>query len=163
MHKVLDESVAGSSGEGESQRQPAERGEKKSSTEFIGLITLKSLDEASLALPEDLTLPVAAATTTLSVEIAYLFLPSGWGRGYATESVQAVFESCKRARAFWIPFSKLYVRAIVNARNPASVRVVDKTGMMNRGVYEWSGKALFLAGEWRERDSLHIFGMHLLE
>lgn len=157
VHKVL-ESTSGSVG---GEPQPTEQG--KESTEFIGLVTLKSLDAGSLPLPEDLTLPVAAAATTLTVEIGYLFLPIGWGKGYATESVQAVFESCKRARSFWTPFLKLYVRAIVNEGNLASLRVMDKTGMRKIGVYEWTGKAVFLAGEWRERDSLAIFGMHLLE
>lgn len=157
VHEVL-ESMSGSVERGP---QLAEQGKK--STEFIGLVTLKSLDAGSLGLPEDLTLPVAAATTTLTVELAYLFLPIGWGKGYATESLKAVFESCKRARSFWTPFLKLYIRAIVNECNPASLRVMDKTGMTKRGVYEWTGKATFLAGEWRERDSLYIFGMHLLE
>ena len=157
VHKVL-ESMSGSV---EGKPQPAERGVK--STEFVGLVNLKSLDAGSLALPEDLTLPVAAATTTLTVELSYMFLPIGWGKGYATESVEAVFESCKRARSFWTPFSKLYIRAVVNRSNPASQRVMDKTGMTKSGVFDWTGKAIFLAGEWRERDSLHIFGMHLLE
>ncbi|KIX06750.1 uncharacterized protein Z518_04726 [Rhinocladiella mackenziei CBS 650.93] len=157
VHKVL-ESMSGSV---EGEPQPAEQGKK--STEFIGLVNLKSLDAGNLALPEDLTLPVAAATTTLTVELSYAFLPIGWGKGYATESVKAVFESCKSARSFWTPFSKLYIRAIVNGSNPASLRVMDKTGMTKKGVYDWTGKAIFLAGEWRERGSLHIYGMHLLE
>ncbi|MCJ1385568.1 hypothetical protein MMC17_008691 [Xylographa soralifera] len=157
VHKVL-ESMSGS---GEGEPQPTEQGKK--STEFIGLVTLRSLDADSLALPEEFTLPVAAAPTTLSVEIAYMFLPMGWGKGYATESLTAVFECCKRARSFWTPFSKLYVRALVNKDNRASLRVMEKTGMTNKGVYEWSGKAVFLCGEWRERDSICIFGMHLLE
>jgi RimJ/RimL family protein N-acetyltransferase len=156
VHTVL-ESMSSSVG---SEPQPAEQGKK--TTEFVGLVTLKSLDAGSLALPEDLTLPAAAATTTLTVELSYLFLPIGWGKGYATESVEAVFQSCKRARSFWTPFSKLYIRAIVNEGNPASLRVMDKTGMTESGVFDWTGK-VFLAGEWRERDSLHIFGMHLLE
>ncbi len=157
VHKVL-ESMSGSV---EGEPQLTEQGKK--STEFVGLVTLKSLDASSLALPEDLTLPIAAATTVLTVEIAYMFLPIGWGKGYATESVEAVFESCKRARSFWTPFSKLYIRAIVNEGNPASLRVMNKTGMTKRGVYNWTGKAIFLAGEWRERDSVCIFGKHLLE
>ncbi|TKA41679.1 hypothetical protein B0A49_13780, partial [Cryomyces minteri] len=72
VHKVL-ESMSGSV---EGEPQPAEQGKK--STEFVGLVTLTSLDAGSLALPEDLTLPTAAATTTLTVELAYLFLPIGW-------------------------------------------------------------------------------------
>ncbi|EXJ68908.1 uncharacterized protein A1O5_07840 [Cladophialophora psammophila CBS 110553] len=132
-------------------------------TEFIGLVTLKSLDTGSLALPEEFNPSVAAATATLTVELAYMFLPTGWGKGYATESVEAVFGSCKRARSFWAPFSNLYVRAIVNDGNPASLRVMDKTGMTKRGVYNLTGRTVFLAGEWREQHRLHIFGMHLLE
>ncbi|KAI9749234.1 MAG: hypothetical protein M4579_006950 [Chaenotheca gracillima] len=157
VHEVLQSS----SGAVEDQSQPTEQG--KISTQFIGLVTVKSLDAGGLPLPEHLTLPAAAAATTLTVELAYSFLPKAWGKGYATESLEAVFESCKRARSFWTPFSKLYVRAIVNAANPASQRVMDKTGMAKRGDYEWTGKAVFLAGEWRERDSLHIYGMHLLQ
>lgn len=154
MHKVL-ESTSDST---EAKPQPAEK-----PTEFIGLVNVKSLDADALALPEDLTLPAAAAATTLTVEVAYSFLPSGWGQGYATESVDALYESCKRARSFWKPFSKVYVRAVVHEGIPASLRVVEKTGMTELGVYHWSGEALFFAGERQERANLHIFGMHLLE
>ena len=157
VHKVLESVDSPIEGE----PQPAESRGK--ATEFIGRVTVKSLNTHSLSLPENLTLPVTAATTTLTVELAYVFLPIGWGKGYATESVKAVFQSCKRARSFWTPYSKLYVRAIVNERNLASLRVMEKTGMKKRGVYNWTGKAIFLGGEWREQDDLHIFGVHLLE
>lgn len=149
------------SGSVEGEVGPAEQG--KNSTEFIGVTSLITPRAGSLALPEDLTLPAAAAVTTLTIEVGYMFLPIGWGKGYATESVQAVFECCKRAQNFWAPFPKLYVRAIVNDGNPASRRVMDKIGMIHKGIYNWTGEAIFIGGEWREQSDLHIYGMHLLE
>jgi hypothetical protein len=128
--------------------------------EFTGLVILKSLDSRSLPLPEDMTLP-AAETSTLTIELAYMFLPASWSKGYATEAVKAVLETCKKDQELWAPFSKVYVRAIVNEGNPASMRVMGKVGMVERGVYEWRGEKIFLAGEWRTEDRLHIYGMHL--
>ena len=156
MHELLDSE--GGSVEGDSQS--SEQAEKPS--KFVGLVTLKSLDAVGLALPEHLVLPDSAAATILTVEVAYSLLPAAWGKGYATESVAAVFEACKRATPFWAPFSKVYVRAIVNDGNPPSRKVMDKTGMKKRGIYEWTGR-IWLAGGWRERDDLHIYGMHLLD
>jgi len=53
--------------------------------------------------------------------------------------------------------------AIVNELNPASLRVMNKTGMIEKGVNERTTKPIFLGGEWREQHTLHIYGMHLLE
>ena len=78
----------------------AQEGLQKSSSEFIGLVILTSASADDLVLPEDLTLPAAAATTTLIVELGYFFLPTGWGKGYATESIKVVLETCKKARSF---------------------------------------------------------------
>ncbi len=51
--------------------------------------------------------------------------------------------------------------ALVNEKNGASRRVMEKVGMGERGVYEWSGERVWLAGEWRVRDRLCVFGMGL--
>ncbi|KAJ7603964.1 GNAT domain-containing protein [Mycena polygramma] len=140
-------------------------GQWEKPTKFVGLVNLYSLNANSLALPEKLTLPAAEAATTLTVELAYSLLPNAWGKGYATEALKATFEACKNGTSFWEPYSKVYVRAIVNGRNPASQRVLEspKTGMIEKGIYEWSGKPIFIGGKWAGQDNLHIFGMHLLK
>ncbi|KAI4119118.1 MAG: hypothetical protein LQ345_000927 [Seirophora villosa] len=157
VHRIVDSR----SDQIEGESQPPVLGGKR--TEFLGHVALVSLDANSLALPEDLTLPTSPAASTLTVEIGYMFLPRGWGQGFATESINAVFDACRRASSFWAPFSSLYVRAIVNDENPASLRVMEKTGVTNRGIYEWTGKPVFLAGRWQEHSRLHIFGRQLLE
>ncbi|KAF2127676.1 hypothetical protein P153DRAFT_320073 [Dothidotthia symphoricarpi CBS 119687] len=132
-------------------------------TQFIGLVTLKACGPGSLPLPEDLTLPASAAATTLTTELVYQFLPKGWGKGYATEAVNAVFEAGRTNKSFWAPYEKVYVRAIVNDENLASRRVMAKVAMKDRGIYEWTGGPVWLTGRWIERSDIHVMGMHLLE
>lgn len=97
------------------------------------------------------------------MELGYSFLPGAWNKGFATESLNAVFEACKRTPTFWAPFEKVYVRAIVNKENPGSLRVMAKTGMTELGVYVWTGNPIWLAGKWTERSDLHIWGMFLVD
>lgn len=133
-------------------------------TRFIGLVTLRSIGHNDLPLPTDLfPLDSQPSATVLNIELGYQYLPVAWNKGYGTESLTAVFGACKRAPFFWSPFEKVYVRAIVNAENPASRRVMAKAGMTELGVYVWTGKAVWLAGQWTERSDLHIFGRFLLE
>ena len=122
-----------------------------------------AVDEDNLTLPESLTLTTEARKTVLATELGYLFLPRGWGQGYATESVTAVLDACRRTRSFWEPWEKVHVRAIVNQENPASQRVMDKTGMEKRGVYHWRGGPLWLAGEWTTGSFIWVYGLQLLE
>lgn len=134
----------------------------ESKTQFIGLITLASAAGSGLVLPEHLILPASESATTHTVILAYSFLPRGWGRGFATESVAAVLDACEKATTFWEPFKRVYLRGVVNDGNPASLRVMEKLGIQERGIYEWTGK-IWLAGGWRYKDDLHIFGKYLIQ
>jgi RimJ/RimL family protein N-acetyltransferase len=132
-------------------------------TQFIGLITLVSAAGHALVIPDALILPPnSSPESTETVILAYSFLPRGWGAGFATESVSAVLAACKQIPNFWTPFEKVYVRGVVNDGNPASLKVMEKLGIKERGVFEWKGK-IWLAGGWRYEDRLHISGAYILE
>lgn len=60
--------------------------------------------------------------TDLTVELGWAFHPDHWGKGYATEAVLGAMEQLKDEG-----FSKVYAGAF--AENPASIRVMQKTGM----------------------------------
>lgn len=133
------------------------------SSRFIGLVNLVSLSGYSLPLPAHLVVPKEQESTTLIVELAYSFLPGAWGKGYATEALTAVLDACQSpsSSGFWAPWEKVWMRVIVNRRNPASLKVMRKLeskGMRKMGVYEWKGEKIFLGGEWRTEDDLYIFG-----
>jgi RimJ/RimL family protein N-acetyltransferase len=131
---------------------------------FIGTVSIRSLGGANdLALPADLFPSSISSSGVLSVEISYQFLPTAWSRGFATESVTAVLSACRQAKSFWAPFEGVYVRAIVNAENPASLGVMRKSGMGDLGLWQWTGEKVWLAGEWRDQSDLFIWGMWLIE
>lgn len=130
---------------------------------FIGLVNLASLPASHLRLPAHLVIPKEEEKTTLVVELAYSFLPTVWARGYATEAITAVLQACRgdaNAR-FWRPWSNVYMRVIVNGRNPASQRVMAKCGIERKGIFKWEGEKIFIGGEWRTEDDLHIYGCYL--
>jgi len=52
-----------------------EAAQDKRPTKFIGLVTLVSFPVGGLVLPEEFVIPATAATTILTVELAYSFLP----------------------------------------------------------------------------------------
>jgi RimJ/RimL family protein N-acetyltransferase len=131
---------------------------------FIGLIVVRSLGGANdLVLPAHLFPSSSFSSSVLNVEIGYSFLPTVWSRGFATESVTAVLSACRRAKDFWAPFERVYMCAIVNVENLASLGVMRKSGMGELGVWEWTGKEIWLAGKWRDKGYLCVWGMWLVE
>jgi RimJ/RimL family protein N-acetyltransferase len=92
-----------------------------------------------------------------------MFLPTSWGRGYATESITAMLDACGRVeKEFWQPWDKVYVRAIVNDENQPSQRVMEKCMMQDEKgsmeVVEFEGGRFFIAGKWREKHRLYVYG-----
>ena len=70
---------------------------------------------------------------TPEVEIAYHYLPSAWGRGYATEAARAILE-------FGFKTIRLEeVVGLVFPENVASSRVLEKAGMWYVGQASYFG------------------------
>jgi RimJ/RimL family protein N-acetyltransferase len=135
--------------------------EDSTEPQFIGLITLRSLSAAECT--SHPRIGHASTPTTLSLELAYMFLPSSWGYGYATESIKAMFEACARAPAdYWGQWEKVYVRAIVNDENGPSQRVMAKCAMDSSEVLEFAGGRFFIAGKWRTEHRLFIYGKSIV-
>ena len=136
---------------------------KEKNMRFIGLVSLVSLSGKHLKLPEQLVVSKEQEKDTLVVELGYSFLPHAWGKRYATEAVCAVLQACRsdKSQAFWEPWASVWMRVIVNERNPPSLRVMEKCGVEEKGVFKWQGKKILIGGEWRTEDNLHIFGSYL--
>jgi RimJ/RimL family protein N-acetyltransferase len=133
----------------ESNREPiASTAEPKQGYEIIGLVLLKP--EAAVPLHDHITKKTDQATGHLRLEMGYLFLPTAWGNGFATEACSALLEACRRSRSFFAPFKSLYVEAVVSPDNPASMKVLEKAGLKQVGLNEWDGEAVFLAGALRD-------------
>lgn len=165
------------------------------STRFIGLVNLLPVEKGNLVLPPPVLFPNATLSNpstgassatgvtdkekekekdkdkeqnTLTVELAYSFLPPAWGRGYATEALTAVLTACRSAAGagFWQPWARVWMRVLVNGRNGASQNVMDKLarwGVQRRGIFEWKGERIFIGGEWMTEDDLVIYGGWLKE
>lgn len=71
---------------------------------------------------------------TTGTQLGYAFIPSGWGKGYATEITLAGLEYIKNN------LSLEAVGAIAEEENKASVQVLIKCGFTNKRFYMESGK-----------------------
>jgi len=133
-------------------------------TEFIGVISLRSVTPSDFALPPDLVIPFT--DDMLTVELGYAFLPKAWGHGYASEATTAFLETAKERSGFWEPFEKVWVRVVVDEKNEASQKVMrkvgGKVGLGFRGKYEWRGEAVWLAGKLRTDNTVLVYGGWLL-
>lgn len=154
IHEILQLPTNGPNTEEVNEERP---------TRFIGLISIRSLGPKDYFFPEKYTLESALDPSVLSTELGYQFLPVAWGRGFATEAVDAVLKSLVRGALFWEPYKRLYVRALVNEENPASLGVMRKLGLQNLGMWEYKGEPLFLGGKWTNTSRVFIFGKMLID
>lgn len=74
-------------------------------------------------------------------EIFYKFLPDFWGKGYGTEVCKALIKSG------FEDFNLHKVEAGVATGNMASVRVLEKSGMISEGIRR---KILPIRGKWED-------------
>lgn len=130
-------------------------------SEIIGMMSLKS--EETVPLQEQFTIKTGLDIGVLKAEIGYLFLPSAWGAGYATEAAKAVLEAVKKGKDYFAPYKKVYIEAITAEANPASQRVLIKAGLKLIGLnHIIGGEPIFLAGAWREPQVL-VFGAWVID
>jgi RimJ/RimL family protein N-acetyltransferase len=143
------------------QENHDDKGNSEQKSRFIGAITLRTLSSEECKTPPHDT--HGSTATTLSLEMAYMYLPTSWGRGYATESVSAVLDACARSpAALWTPYEKVCVRAIVHEENIPSQNVMQKCGMDAPEVLDFEGGTFFIAGKWRTRHRLFVYGKEIV-
>ncbi|VUC36394.1 unnamed protein product [Clonostachys rosea] len=95
-------------------------------SESIGILTLlpsEPIEEGSLG--SSLT---NGTNRVIGLELGYLFLPSAWGKGFATESIRAFLEHHGSERRKSDPQTKIQIQANVHPDNIGSLRVLHKLG-----------------------------------
>ncbi len=74
-------------------------------------------------------------------EIGYLIVPSEYGKGYATEAVGIISDY------FFLLRDIVRIQAIIDNRNIASIRVLEKNGFKKEGTIR---KLAFIKGKWED-------------
>lgn len=82
------------------------------------------------------------------IELSYTFVPSAWGKGYATEAAMEVL------RAAFCDWGLEKVVAIAQEENRASTRVMEKIGMQNCGQGRFYDKDVVLYALEREKKTV---------
>ncbi|KAH8898039.1 hypothetical protein GQ53DRAFT_837728 [Thozetella sp. PMI_491] len=95
---------------------------------------------------------------TRLLELGYLFLPSSWGQGFATESVKELFRAYREHLTQSDSNEKVFILARAHAENTASIRVMKKMGFKDFGTIETPEK-IFIGGAERK----HAVANFLLE
>lgn len=116
---------------------------------FIGRVGVGECREYGTPFPDKLTIAkdVLEKEKILKVEVGYVFLPTAWGKGYATEALKAVVETFSQSYGLWNPpFEKVYVLGVAGGANLGSRRVMEKAGFKFNGVHKWEGEEVFIGG-----------------
>jgi RimJ/RimL family protein N-acetyltransferase len=106
--------------------------QNEKSWEIAGIITLlSSAPEISVDAADTRHTHV----TQQSVNIGYLFLPSTWGHGFATESLRKLLELYKDVSVTEMN-TDVALYAYVHSDNTRSVRVVQKLGLKETSSFK---------------------------
>ena len=76
--------------------------------------------------------------TLPDVDVGFAFLPEAWGRGYARESAAAVLDHARDVLGLG------RVLAITDPENAASIRVLERVGMLREGTVRMPGESIDL-------------------
>ena len=76
--------------------------------------------------------------TLPDVDVGFAFLPEAWGRGYARESAAAVLDHARDVLGL------RRVLAITDPENAASIRVLERVGMLREGTVRMPGESVDL-------------------
>lgn len=89
-----------------------------------------------------------------AMELGYIFLPQAWGRGYATESCEAMMKVYKDLTVAhtWLPRE---LCASVHKLNGKSIRVVEKLGFERAAEFKAEGNLPLVEGK-KEYDVVHL-------
>ncbi|CAH0053851.1 unnamed protein product [Clonostachys solani] len=95
-------------------------------SESIGILTLlpsELIKEGLLGSPK-----INDASRAIGLELGYLFLPSAWGKGFATESIKALLEHYFSEKRKSNPQVMIQIQANVHHDNVRSLKVLYKLG-----------------------------------